>query len=607
MEMKKIAVVLASVILLTSVSIIVAQDVDVPEGAPDDFPEELSMDLEVQSAYNDDEVFFNFRWETEEPYWHHDYFVYEDGEWTREGFTEDRLRIMFGNEDLKGYRNFGGWITGHDGMRGFENEVPPEDVEAHPWLGEELGEDDVRKYIPQSREGEWWEAEWDEVKSEEELDEMMDNDEFLDLWTWRAHRSNPVDAATDHYILEYRHDDEGEQAYYSQDMDPEEGPQYMFDTDHEDIDEPVLKRDEIEDLKDGYDNQEDIYYLLEEYTTEFDEEVIEGYDIDLEDAAMPRRVLTEPTDSAGAVEADGYWDEDTTEWNVELSRELDTGYEDDIPIEEGEEYTICFSPGKSEVSGRWHHSSYPIAFSLDQGTDDEVGGEVSGIEAEEFDGDEPDWDEKESHTITCIYPGHTTWQWIIDQDHTGMYMDIKNDETSKWDLHPDPEDFVEVIVEWEHEEGIYVEDDIEIIEFTVNGEEEDVQIDIDDETVVYAEVENNLDEEVEMIVEILEDGEDIRGPHDYSETIAPGTTGEIEEIYDPHPPGWYEGEFEVNLEVDGEVLETIDVTVGDPDVDPDEVDWDDVRFMGGMIIAAFIIGFGAGFLLMKKKTDKEEE
>jgi len=705
MEMRKITVVLVSIVLLLGVSIVVAQDGDIPE----DFPlDELSVDLEVQSAYNDTHVFFNFRWETEEPYWHHDYFVYEDGEWARDGFTEDRLRIMFGHEDLKGYGNFGGWITAHEGMRGFENEIPPEEVEEHPWLGEELGQDDVRKYIPQSREGEWWEAEWDEVRPEDELKQMKEDGEFLDLWTWRAHRSNPVNAATDHYVLEYRHDDDGEDSYSSQDMDPSDGPQYMFDTDHEDIDKPVLEREKIEALKDGY-SQDEIYYLLEEYITEFDEEVIEEYDIDLEDAAIPRRVLTEPSGSAGVVESDGHWDEDTEEWNVELSRELDTGYEDDIPFEEGETYTIGFSPGKSEVSGRWHHTSYPIEFSLDQEVSEKENGETRGIQAEYIgEEEELDWDEIETHKVTCIYPGHITWQWIIDEDHAppSMIEDIKNDEISKWDLHPDPKEFVKDIVRWEQEEGIYdpedivvhelkvngeseeltiekdedivitaelenqgdetetialkvggdphygyewelepgeeksvetdpyghgtwwtdeftvslgeeevtvivtddVEDpDIEVKEFTVNGETEDVHIDTDGETIIYAEVSNHGDFEVQMTVEIKEDGEDIRGPHDYSETIEPGTTGEIEEVYDPHPPAWYEGEFEVILVVDGEVLEIIDVTVGESEVDPDEVDWDDVRFMGGMIIAAFIIGFGAGFLFMKKKTENEEK
>ncbi len=44
-------------------------------------------------------------------------------------------------------------MTVHKGMRDLPDEVPAEDVEEHSHLGEVLERSDVRKYLPQSREG----------------------------------------------------------------------------------------------------------------------------------------------------------------------------------------------------------------------------------------------------------------------------------------------------------------------------------------------------------------------------------------------------------------------------------------------------------------------
>ncbi len=111
--------------------------------------------------------------------------------------------------------------------------------------------------------------------------------------------------------------------------------------------------------------------------------------------------------------------------------------------------------------------------------------------------------------------------------------------------------------------GNSLEDDIVVEEFSVNGEEEKALIELQEETEIYAEVTNNMDEEIEMVVTIEdEDGEVPPGPHSYEETVGPGETGYIDEEYEEHD-GWYPGEFVVRLHVEDHVDEIIDVTVYD--------------------------------------------
>lgn len=193
--------------------------------AVDWIPEELVVPLETQIAYSEAEIRFRFEFDSPYPYgWYHDMLVYDDGEWREldapnpdvadldygatewhEGFTEDRISFLLGDGSVRGFAEYGGWLTAMLGVRSLPGAVEGEEVEEHPHLGEELGQDDVRRFIPQSREGEWWEHEWDTVRPQEELDEMLAEGEFLDMPVWRSHRSNPVGYATNHYILEHRH------------------------------------------------------------------------------------------------------------------------------------------------------------------------------------------------------------------------------------------------------------------------------------------------------------------------------------------------------------------------------------------------------------------
>jgi len=136
-------------------------------------------------------------------------------------------------------------------------------------------------------------------------------------------------------------------------------------------------------------------------------------------------------------------------------------------------------------------------------------------------------------------------------------------------------------------EDVQIED-VEVEEFTVNGETEEVGIGLDEEVEIHAEVSNNGDADVNMVVVVEEDGEEIEtGNHLFEETVEAGDTVEINEEHDHF--GWYEGEFTVRLVVEDDEVE-----------EDEEVDWDEIRIVVGLVIAAFIVGIGVGVLWKKK-------
>ena len=411
-------------------------------------PKQIIKNLNVQIAYNDEDIFWRFNWEQPDAGgWYHDYIVYEDGEWVHylnpdpwvpdepedrhTGFYEDRVTFLLDDGSVKGFENFGGWLTVHMGTRDLPGEATAEEVENHPHLGDDgLGRNDVRKFIPQSREGEWWESPWDDIRSQDELDEMLEEGEFVELAMFRSHRGAPLRQGTDHNVLDYRHGDEGQSPFGNQDWDEEDGPEYMFDPEIlEDgaIDVDQLKNQEIpqnlffDELDDWIDDH-DPYYIHEDWLVEFDPDIAEW-----EGAAIPRRPLREAEDSHADYTVDPEWSEG--EWTVVMQRALDTGHVDNKVLEPGEVYD--WMPAVHHgFNSRWHWVAYPYKLGLGEGTD-------ADFRAVRFQGDEPDWDQIETYTIPLIYPGQVDWTWLVSKRHRG-YIPTRNDEMSIWDVHDNP-------------------------------------------------------------------------------------------------------------------------------------------------------------------------
>lgn len=88
--------------------------------------------------------------------------------------------------------------------------------------------------------------------------------------------------------------------------------------------------------------------------------------------------------------------------------------------------------------------------------------------------------------------------------------------------------------------------DVTVTDLMVNGENGTVMLTTDDPSVITATITNESEQEVELTLTVKMDGDLFDNRHDWTYTVAPGETKEVEEVRDDHRT-WYPGEFTVEL------------------------------------------------------------
>ena len=334
-----------------------------------------AKDLKLQAAYDEQYFYLRAEWESERPGITHGTYRYDEskGEWIRASKNkpyplgknefysyEDRLALILDDQNIAAYagaqvgvKEVGCWVTCHSSMREMPKRPSTEEVKAHPYLGEEnLGEDDIRKYLLKTRYELDEAGGWDKVDSEK-AEQMFEEGEFLDLIQFRGARSAPMQSASSDYVLEYRFSGvSGVNSWINQDP-PYVESDWMYDrkkTGFNFFPEEKLKAGEI-----------DQYPLYTEGPRQnwahYDPEA-EARDGDM----LPRRILREATGSRGAVDAYSKWEDG--KWAVTLVRELDTGYPDDKVLTEGNVYNVGFGLFDDHVSSRFHYVTLPLTMGL---------------------------------------------------------------------------------------------------------------------------------------------------------------------------------------------------------------------------------------------------
>lgn len=371
-------------------------------------PNELVMPLQIKAAYNTENVYFRYRWPASQPHIYHDLLVYQDGKWIRkgkstvgpepEGIYEDRLTMLVDDGSIPEFARYGGYITIGDGMRFFTHAAGKKAVQAHPYLGEQLHKKDVRKYLPETRSDP---NDWSTVVPVSDLQALREAGYFLDLWHWRAHRSNPIGKSDDQYVAEYRKGDKGKGVYFTNWDKKNKRPKYMYSEGKTKF--KALKWDDIKTRQLGFN---DIYYLAETDITDFDpEHKWQNGD------TLPRKILRPGSNSHADINVhglarwkDGYWD-------VTLVRKLDTGNVlDDKQFKHGGVYSIAVAVHRDATGSRWHYVSLPVQLGL---------GRDAALQAIRFSGAEPQWSTHDWLDMTLFYPGQVGWPLITGKMHAG--------------------------------------------------------------------------------------------------------------------------------------------------------------------------------------------
>jgi hypothetical protein len=371
-------------------------------------PEELTMPLQVKAAYDGERIFFRYRWPAKQPSIYHDMLRYEGGKWVRygdsetgpqlQGIYEDRVTMLVDDGGVPEFEKYGGYITVGDRMRFFTGQATAEQVRAHPYLGKKKGQSEVGKHLPETRTDI---NDWTSVVSEERLAAQRKAGYFLDLWHWRAHRSNPIDKSDDQVIAEARYGDKGKAVFYNNWDADKKHPLFMLDP-GKTGGKVALAWNDLLGRKLGFD---DIYYMREDQAKPYDP----AHPWKADDV-LPRRVLRAGEGSTADISVagkarwkDGFWD-------VTLVRKMDTGNPlDDKIFVDQRTYTVAFSVHRNALGSRWHYVSMPKKLGLQRNAE---------IAATKFTGEAPKWDQPWTDVL-LFYPGQVSWPMLNSSKHAG--------------------------------------------------------------------------------------------------------------------------------------------------------------------------------------------
>lgn len=371
-------------------------------------PDPLMVPLQVRAAFNDDRIFFQYRWPADRPHLLHDVLRYEGGQWKRygnaepgsvtHGLHEDRVAMLVDDGSVPEFAKYGGYVSIGDGLAELTTQASSDEVEAHPYLGKELGEDVVTKYLPETRSDP---GDWRTTVDGERMATLRRAGYFLDLWHWRANRGGPIGVSDDQVVSAIRGGDEGRSAWSTNWDGDNKRPRWMYNPEVTGFN--ALKWDEVV-----------AGTLAQNSNTFLHPGTIVDFDPDhawQEGDTLPRRAIRQPAGSRADIAAEGAWADGY--WTVTLSRALDTGNPlDDKIFHDGGVYSAAFAIHRHATGGRWHYVSLPVSFGLDRDAD---------LRVARFQGDRPVWG-ADWKNVQLFYPGQVTWPQLNSERHAGAEM-----------------------------------------------------------------------------------------------------------------------------------------------------------------------------------------
>jgi hypothetical protein len=329
------------------------------------------VDLNMQVAYDDSNVYFRYQWKTQmdRAGQMHDYMRYDGEKWAFYGgprseeavangeeppLYEDRLTMMFDDGSVPMFAEQGCWLTCHTNMRDVGDQPSRADIAANPVLGADgLKQHDIRKYLPGTRTDEM--ATWNATKTADEIAAMKEAGQFVDLMQWRAARSAPVGMADDGYVLEYRLFDDGKKMF-SWNVDKKTmTPKFMFDASKVGVN--AITTADIGDPSKPY------AIIKQTNAVPYDPAV--GFK---EGDILPGRLLSTAVEGSAGDNNNVQSEWKDGMYTVVWTRPMNTGHPaDDKIFEEGKSYTLGLAIHDDNVTTRFHFTGFPLSIGF--GTD----------------------------------------------------------------------------------------------------------------------------------------------------------------------------------------------------------------------------------------------
>jgi hypothetical protein len=319
--------------------------------------------LKVQAAYDARNVYFRFQWPTANPYPgnEHQYLRFDGKEWKvygypkldkvvqegrQPGIYEDRFSMLVDDGKVPQFAQQGCFLTCHEGMRDMPKTAAKDEVAANPLLAA-IKRADVRKYLPATRSAP--DADWRSGKSVQEIEKLKADGHFLDLFQWRAHRSDPVGMADDGYVLEWRNSDAGANPFGSNADAKTQQPRFMYDekkVGYRAVTAEQLRKRASPSL------------VREVNAVAFDPNA--GWK---EGDMVPYYAVTrEAKGSAADNRTLAGWKDGA--WTVVFVRPLGLANADDKPLLEGGVYNVGFAVHDDNLTTRGHHVSFVRTFGI---------------------------------------------------------------------------------------------------------------------------------------------------------------------------------------------------------------------------------------------------
>jgi hypothetical protein len=398
------------------------------------------LPYDVQAAYNDTTFFWRLSYRGPEEK-RHEYIRFTNGAWQREGGDRRDAQATIDGDAQQGDLSVNSTIYEQRTSIMVNDPLGATNVDGFGEHGCFLACHNVSRHMP-----EWTSASGHDGKYIDPADAgSPSGTAVLDLWHWRAARSNPIGRADDQNILSLdfvdstsdddggRKGDAGTSVFASQNI-VGGNPEFVLD--------PgttsgafAFKWDDFWTTPFYYMTRPDAEQIgpLAPNPVQMDWATAAtlGY-LPSEGDTVPRRILRAGAGSRADITAFGTeFNPETPDssygvWNVQIQRALDTGNADDIAMVSGNTYEAGFEVHLWEYTTRDHYVSFPVTVSLGTGTGDVDAVNLTGII---FGGPEAalaiNWEVIPKTRLNLFQPGITSWEFLTGANAGKTYLNAQ--------------------------------------------------------------------------------------------------------------------------------------------------------------------------------------